>query len=147
MDLAIKLIVLLPLLASAIAGLFCRIIGDRPAQIVTCAALLIAAALSIFVFVKIGFGPENAKLVVVKLFTLTAVMLIVVTGVSSMVHVYSIGYMAEDPGIPRFMSYLSLFTFFMLMLVTSDNLVQLFFGWEGVGLASYLLIGFWYDKP
>ncbi len=164
MDLAIKLIVLLPLLAAAIAGLFCRIIGDRPAQIVTCAALLIAAALSIFVFIKIGFGPENAKLFVVKLFTwidsgtldiawslrvdtLTAVMLIVVTGVSSMVHVYSIGYMAEDPGIPRFMSYLSLFTFFMLMLVTSDNLVQLFFGWEGVGLASYLLIGFWYDKP
>ena len=108
MDLAIKLIVLLPLLAAAIAGLFCRIIGDRPAQIVTCAALLIAAALSIFVFVRIGFGPENAKLVVVKLFTwidsgtlsvdwslrvdtLTAVMLIVVTGVSSMVHVYSIG--------------------------------------------------------
>ena len=164
MDLAIKLIVLLPLLAAAIAGLFCRIIGDRPAQIVTCSALLIAAALSIFVFIKIGFGPENAKLIVVKLFTwidsgtleivwslrvdtLTAVMLIVVTGVSSMVHVYSIGYMAEDPGIPRFMSYLSLFTFFMLMLVTSDNLVQLFFGWEGVGLASYLLIGFWYDKP
>src|ERR1041385_4890514 len=163
MDLAIKLIVLLPLLAAAIAGLFCRVIGDRPAQIVTCAALLIAAALSIFVFVKIGFGPENAKLIVVKLFTwidsgtldvawslrvdtLTAVMLIVVTGVSSMVHVYSIGYMAEDPSIPRFMSYLSLFTFFMLMLVTSDNLVQLFFGWEGVGLASYLLIGFWYDR-
>src|SRR5712671_4429656 len=164
MDLAIKLIVLLPLLAAAIAGLFCRIIGDRPAQIVTCAALLIAAALSIFVFVRIGFGPENAKLVIVKLFTwmdsgtlnvdwslrvdtLTAVMLIVVTGVSSMVHVYSVGYMVEDPGIPRFMAYLSLFTFFMLMLVTADNLVQLFFGWEGVGLASYLLIGFWYDRP
>src|SRR5438045_3220921 len=164
MDLAIKLIVLLPLVAAAIAGLFCRVIGDRPAQIVTCAALLIAAALSIFVFLRIGFGPDNAKLVVVKLFTwmdsgtltvdwslrvdtLTAVMLIVVTGVSSMVHVYSIGYMEEDPGIPRFMSYLSLFTFFMLMLVTSDNLVQLFFGWEGVGLASYLLIGFWYDRP
>src|SRR5690349_20085334 len=164
MDLAIKLIVLLPLLAAAIAGLFCRIIGDRPAQIVTCAALLIAAALSIFVFVTIGFGPENAKLVVVKLFTwidsgtldvswslrvdtLTAVMLIVVTGVSSMVHVYSIGYMADDTSIPRFMAYLSLFTFFMLMLVTADNLVQLFFGWEGVGLASYLLIGFWYDRP
>src|SRR5262249_25361821 len=164
MDLAIKLIVLLPLLAAAIAGLFCRVIGDRPAQIVTCAALLTAAALSIFVFLTSGFGRENARLVVVKLFTwidsgtldvswslrvdtLTAVMLIVVTGVSSMVHVYSIGYMAEDPGIPRFMSYLSLFTFFMLMLVTSDNLVQLFFGWEGVGLASYLLIGFWDDKP
>ncbi len=164
MDLAIKLIVLLPLVAAAMAGLFCRVIGDRPAQIVTCAALLIAAALSVFVFVKIGFGPESAKLVVVRLFTwidsgnleiawalrvdtLTAVMLIVVTGVSSMVHVYSVGYMAEDPSIPRFMSYLSLFTFFMLMLVTADNLVQLFFGWEGVGLASYLLIGFWYDRP
>src|SRR5450631_932397 len=164
MDLAIKLIVLLPLLAAAIAGLFCRIIGDRPAQIVTCAALLIAAALSIFVFVRIGFGPENGKLVVVKLFTwmdsgtfnadwslrvdtLTAVRFIVVTGVASMVPVYSFGYMVEDPSIPRFMSYLSLFTFFMLMLVTADNLVQLFFGWEGVGLASYLLIGFWYDRP
>src|SRR5689334_15377835 len=164
MDLAIKLIVLLPMLAAAIAGLFCRVIGDRPAQIVTCAALLCAAALSIFVFVRIGFGPENGKLVVVQLFswidsgtldvnwslrvdTLTAVMLIVVTGVSSMVHVYSVGYMAEDPSIPRFMSYLSLFTFFMLMLVTSDNLVQLFLGWEGVGLCSYLLIGFWFKKP
>lgn len=162
MDLAIKLIVFLPLVAAAIAGLFCRVIGARPAQIVTCAALLIAAALSVFVFVKIGFGTE--KLIVVKLFswidsgtldifwtlrvdTLTAIMLIVVTVVSSMVHIYSIGYMAEDPSIPRFMAYLSLFTFFMLMLVTSDNLVQLFFGWEGVGLASYLLIGFWYDKP
>jgi len=164
MDLAVKLILLLPLVAAAIAGLFCSVIGDRPAQIVTSAALLIAAALSIFVFIRIGFGPEDGKLMVVKLFdwidsgsmtvawslrvdTLTAVMLIVVTGVSSMVHVYSVGYMADDPSIPRFMSYLSLFTFFMLMLVTADNLVQLFFGWEGVGLASYLLIGFWYDKP
>src|SRR5262245_39477378 len=122
MDLAIKLIVLLPLLAAAIAGLFCRVIGDRPAQVITCAALLIAAALSIFVFVRIGFGPEDGKLVIVKLSTwidsgtldidwalrvdtLTAVMLIVVTGVSSMVHVYAVGYMAEDPSIPRFMSY------------------------------------------
>jgi len=164
MDLAIKLIVFLPLVAAAIAGLFCRVIGDRPAQIVTCAALLIAAALSVLVFVRVGFGPEDGKFLVVRLFTwissgtldvswslrvdtLTAVMLIVVTGVSAMVHVYSVGYMADDPGIPRFMAYLSLFTFFMLMLVTSDNLVQLFFGWEGVGLASYLLIGFWYDRP
>jgi NADH-quinone oxidoreductase subunit L len=162
MDLAIKLIVLLPMVAAAIAGLFCRVIGDKPAQIVTCAALLISAALSVLVFVRIGFGPE--KLLIVPLFswidsgtldinwslrvdTLTAVMFIVVTGVSSMVHVYSVGYMAEDPSVPRFMSYLSLFTFFMLMLVTADNLVQLFFGWEGVGLASYLLIGFWYDRP
>ena len=79
--------------------------------------------------------------------TLTAVMLVVVTTVSSLVHLYSIGYMDEDPNRPRFFGYLSLFTFAMLMLVTSDNLVQLFFGWEGVGLASYLLIGFWYQKP
>jgi NADH-quinone oxidoreductase subunit L len=162
MDLAIKLIVLLPLLAAAIAGLFCRVIGDKPAQIVTCAALLISAALSILVFVHIGFGHEKMLIVPIsswinsgtldvswslRVDTLTAVMLIVVTGVSSMVHVYSVGYMADDPSIPRFMAYLSLFTFFMLMLVTADNLVQLFFGWEGVGLASYLLIGFWYDRP
>ena len=79
--------------------------------------------------------------------TLTAVMLIVVNWVSFMVHVYSIGYMHHDPSVPRFHSYLSLFTFAMLMLVTSDNLVQMFFGWEGVGVASYLLIGFWYEKP
>ena len=162
MDLAVKLIVLLPLLAAAIAGLFCRVIGDKPAQIVTCAALLIAAALSILVFVTIGFGHEKMLVVPIsswissgtldiswslRVDTLTAVMLVVVTGVSSMVHVYSVGYMADDTSIPRFMAYLSLFTFFMLMLVTADNLVQLFFGWEGVGLASYLLIGFWYDKP
>src|SRR5947209_2940257 len=79
--------------------------------------------------------------------TLTAVMLVVVTTISALVHLYSIGYRAEDPHRPRFFSYLSLFTFAMLMLVTSDNLVQLFFGWEGVGLMSYLLIGFWYQKP
>ena len=78
---------------------------------------------------------------------LTAVMLVVVTWVSAVVHVYSVGYMHDDPHQPRFMAYLSLFTFFMLMLVTSDNLVQLFLGWEGVGLCSYLLIGFWFKKP
>ena len=79
--------------------------------------------------------------------TLTAVMLVVVNSVSALVHLYSIGYMHEDPSRPRFFAYLSLFTFAMLMLVTSDNLVQMFFGWEGVGLASYLLIGFWFDRP
>ena len=164
MDLAIKLIVLLPLLAAAIAGLFCRVIGDRPAQVVTCARAADrrrtvdlrlhhdrlrarerqAGRPQLFSWIASGTLDVNWSL---RVDTLTAVMLIVVTGVSSMVHVYSVGYMADDPSIPRFMAYLSLFTFFMLMLVTSDNLVQLFFGWEGVGLASYLLIGFWYDKP
>ena len=81
-----------------------------------------------------------------KLITLSAVMLVVVTSVSSLVHIYSIGYMSNDPHKPRFMAYLSLFTFAMLMLVTSDNFIQLFFGWEGVGLCSYFLIGFWFKK-
>jgi NADH-quinone oxidoreductase subunit L len=161
MDLAIKLIVFLPLLAAFIAGFFGRAIGDRGAQVVTTGALLIAAALSWFVFFKVGFGEAGGTVRLatwissgtfevawaLRLDTLTAVMLIVVTTVSSMVHLYSVGYMAEDKSVPRFMSYLSLFTFAMLMLVTADNLVQLFFGWEGVGLASYLLIGFWYDRP
>ena len=154
-------IVFLPLLASIIAGFFGRWIGDRGAQIVTCGALIISALLSLYGFYDVAI-LGNA--VTVELFTwidsgsfeaswalridtLTAVMLVVVTGVSSLVHVYSVGYMAHDPHIPRFMSYLSLFTFAMLMLVTADNFLQLFFGWEGVGLASYLLIGFWYQRP
>jgi NADH-quinone oxidoreductase subunit L len=154
-------LVFLPLLGAAIAGLFGRWVGDRGAQVVTCGALTISALLAIFVFVEAGLG---GKPVTVELFTwmnsgdlqvswalrfdqLTSVMLIVVCGVSCLVHWYSIGYMTGDPGIPRFFSYLSLFTFFMLMLVTADNFLQLFFGWEGVGLCSYLLIGFWYDRP
>jgi len=135
--------------------------NDRLAQIVTCGGLLISAALSIAIFFDVGL-EGNAKTVhlftwiqsgifdvswELRFDTLTAVMMIVVTGVSSMVHVYSCGYMSHDPNIPRFMSYLSLFTFCMLMLITANNLLQLFFGWEGVGLASYLLIGFWYHKP
>ncbi len=154
-------IVFLPLLGCLIAGLFGRFVGARGAEIVTSALLLVSAALSWFAFVDVGFLGHEAR---VKLFTwiasgglkvdwalridgLTAVMLVVVTTVSALVHVYSIGYMREDPHRPRFFSYLSLFTFAMLMLVSSDNLVQLFFGWEGVGLMSYLLIGFWYQKP
>ncbi len=161
MSAAIVLIVFLPLAAAFVAGFFGRWIGYRGAQIVTCTAVLIAAALSVFAFVRIGFGGEQGVVELsrwifsggfevnwaLRYDTLTAVMLVVVTGVSSMVHVYSVGYMHEDPHKPRFMAYLSLFTFFMLSLVTADNFVQMFFGWEGVGLASYLLIGFWYDKP
>ena len=135
--------------------------GSRAAEVITTALLLISAALSWVVLVDVGFLKHDARVVLfswinsgdlninwaLRVDTLTAVMLVVVNTVSSLVHLYSIGYMHEDPNRPRFMAYLSLFTFAMLMLVTADNLVQLFFGWEGVGLASYLLIGFWFQKP
>jgi NADH-quinone oxidoreductase subunit L len=161
MQTAALLIVFLPLLGALIAGLFGRAIGARPSEVVTTAFLVIAAALSWYVFAAVGFGHAIFKVPVMRWITsgdldvswtlrvdtLTAVMLVVVTTVSSLVHLYSIGYMAEDEHRPRFFAYLSLFTFAMLMLVTSDNLLQMFFGWEGVGLASYLLIGFWYKKP
>jgi NADH-quinone oxidoreductase subunit L len=135
--------------------------GSRLAEIITTSFLLIAAALAWVTFVDVGLLHHDVRVDILpwinsgdlkinwtlRVDTLTAVMLVVVTTVSSLVHLYSIGYMHEDPNRPRFMSYLSLFTFAMLMLVTADNLVQLFFGWEGVGLASYLLIGFWFQKP
>ena len=154
-------IVFLPLLGALIAGFFGRVIGPRPAELVTTAFLMIAAVLSWIVFWRVGFGHETAKVTIlrwitsgeldvswsIRVDTLTAVMLVVVNTVSALVHLYSIGYMHEDEHRQRFFAYLSLFTFAMLMLVTSDNLLQMFFGWEGVGLASYLLIGFWYKKP
>jgi NADH-quinone oxidoreductase subunit L len=135
--------------------------GSRVAELITTTLLIASAVLSWVALVDVGFMHHDARIALfpwitsgdlqvgwsLRVDTLTAVMLVVVTSVSSLVHVYSIGYMDEDPNRPRFFGYLSLFTFAMLMLVTSDNLVQLFFGWEGVGLASYLLIGFWYRKP
>jgi NADH-quinone oxidoreductase subunit L len=135
--------------------------GSRAAELITTGLLLVAAALSWVAFVDVGFMHHDVRIALfpwinsgdlqvawsLRVDTLTAVMLVVVNTVSSLVHLYSIGYMDEDPNRPRFFAYLSLFTFAMLMLVTSDNLVQMFFGWEGVGLASYLLIGFWYQKP
>lgn len=156
-------IVFLPLIAALVAGLFGSKIGDRGAQVVTCGALIVSAVLSWVGFYQVAWTPgDNAVHVQVlswivsgdfnvnwafQIDTLTAVMLVVVNTVSCLVHIYSVGYMSHDAHIPRFMSYLSLFTFAMLMLITSDNFVQMFFGWEGVGLASYLLIGFWYKKP
>src|SRR5579862_1121581 len=153
-------IVFLPLIAAFLAGFLGRALGDRFAQLVTCLAVSAAAVLSIVVFDQVALQHQTATIDLmrfidtgplrvewaIKLDTLTAVMLCVVTVVSAMVHIYSIGYMAHDHGKPRFMAYLSLFTFAMLALVTADNFVQLFFGWEGVGTCSYLLIGFWYDR-
>jgi NADH-quinone oxidoreductase subunit L len=135
--------------------------GSRIVELITTTLLMVSMILSWIAFVDVGFGHHDARVPVftwiaagdlkidwsLRIDTLTAVMLVVVTTVSAFVHLYSVGYMEEDPYRPRFFGYLSMFTFAMLMLVTADNLVQLFFGWEGVGLASYLLIGFWYHKP
>ncbi|MGZ5860843.1 MAG: proton-conducting transporter transmembrane domain-containing protein, partial [Croceibacterium sp.] len=159
---SILFIVFLPLLAAIVAGLGNRALGSVPAKLVTTGALFASCALSWPIFLHYLGGNVGATVTPVlhwvssgdlrfdwalRVDTLTAVMLVVVTTVSALVHLYSWGYMDEDPDQPRFFAYLSLFTFAMLMLVTADNLVQMFFGWEGVGLASYLLIGFWFRKP
>jgi len=155
-----KAIVFLPLVGAIAAGLFSLRKLDGAAVTVSIAGVCLSFILSCFAFGTIALGGEQATIDVARWIgsgsfqahwtlrfdTLTAVMLIVVTGVSSCVHIYSVGYMHNDKSIARFMAYLSLFTFAMLMLVSADNLVQLFFGWEGVGVASYLLIGFWHHK-
>jgi NADH-quinone oxidoreductase subunit L len=160
MEILIKLIVGLPLLSALMIGLRTRTCSDRFAQVCSSSFLVAAAVFSAVVFGQLVSGHEPFKVHVLRWIAsgdfkadwvlrvdmLTAVMLVVVTWVSAVVHIYSIGYMSHDDHKPRFMAYLSLFTFCMLMLVTADNLVQLFFGWEGVGLSSYLLIGFWYHK-
>ncbi len=158
----ILFIVFLPLLAAVVGGLGNRHLGNVAVKSLTTGALFVACALSWPIFLGFLGGTAEAHVVPVlhwvqsgtlafdwalRVDTLTAVMLVVITTVSALVHLYSWGYMEEDPDQPRFFAYLSLFTFAMLMLVTADNLVQMFFGWEGVGLASYLLIGFWFKKP
>jgi NADH-quinone oxidoreductase subunit L len=152
--------VFFPLLGALIAGFLGRAIGDRGAQVVTVGCMVLAAICGVWLFFDVAFAG-NARTVelatwiasgtleaswALRFDTLSAVMVGMVTVVSMLIHLYSVGYMSHDRSIPRFMAYLSLFTFAMLMLVTADNLVQLFFGWEGVGLCSYLLIGFWYDR-
>ena len=153
-------IIFLPLIASIISGFFGRFIGDRNSEIVTSLLVSISALFSVYVFYQVIIDGFQENIVIatwinsgelnvnwsMNIDPLSAVMLVVVTSVSALVHIYSIGYMSHDPHKPRFMAYLSLFTFAMLMLVTSDNFIQLFFGWEGVGLCSYFLIGFWFKK-
>jgi NADH-quinone oxidoreductase subunit L len=153
-------ILFLPLIASIISGFFGKYIGDRNSEYVTSGLVSISALLSISVLYQVIVNQYEENIVIATWINsgsldvnwsmlidpLSAIMLVVVTSVSSLVHIYSIGYMSHDPHKPRFMAYLSLFTFAMLMLVTSDNFIQLFFGWEGVGLCSYFLIGFWFKK-
>ena len=154
------LIVLLPLLAAIISGFFGNKLGNRFSEILTSLFVSISAIFSIYIFYNVIVNDYNSNIIIsswissgtlnvnwsIKIDPLSSVMLIVVTFISSLVHIYSIGYMHNDPHKPRFMSYLSLFTFSMLVLVTSDNFLQLFFGWEGVGVCSYFLIGFWFKK-
>ena len=153
-------IIALPLIASIISGFFGKFIGDRISEIITSLLVSISAVFSAIVLYEVIQNQYEDNILIatwinsgslnvnwsMKIDALSAVMLVVVTSVSALVHIYSIGYMSHDPHKPRFMAYLSLFTFAMLMLVTSDNFIQLFFGWEGVGLCSYFLIGFWFKK-
>jgi len=154
------LIVFLPLLGSFISGFFGKRIGDKSCQIITSLFVGISGILSLFIFYKVLTQDYYSNKLIfnwissgdfyvnwsINVDPLTSVMLVVVTIISSIIHFYSIGYMYHDPHKPRFMAYLSLFTFAMLTLVTADNFLQLYFGWEGVGLCSYFLIGFWYKK-
>src|SRR6516225_6519256 len=154
-------IVFFPLIGAIFAGFFGRLVDARASEVITTSLVLITVPLAWFALYQTGVEGHEARIELlrfidsgalqtswaIRIDTLTAVMLVVVTTVSGLVHLYSIGYMADDDSRPRFFAYLSLFTFAMLALVTSDNLLQLYFGWEGVGLMSYLLIGFWYHKP
>ncbi|WP_341762113.1 NADH-quinone oxidoreductase subunit L [Candidatus Tisiphia endosymbiont of Thecophora atra] len=157
---AATLTVMLPLISGIINGLFCQCFSKKQAAFISTIAISLSALLSMFIFYNVGINKAIIHIILAKWLEvgnmkvswaiyvdqLTAIMFIVVTWISAVVHIYSLGYMADDDGLPKFLAFLSLFTFFMLALVSTDNFLQLFFGWEGVGLCSYLLIGFWYQK-
>lgn len=154
------LIIALPLLGSIFAGFFGRFLGFRGAAVITIGCVSLSAILSMLAFYEVALSGSPCSIQLAPWFiselfsanwgfyfdSLTVVMLFVITSISTLVHIYSLSYMEHDPHLPRFMCYLSIFTFFMLMLVTADNFLQMFFGWEGVGLASYLLINFWFTR-
>ena len=160
MEFVLKLIVFLPLISGIINGIFCKKFTNSVASTISSIAIVISAICSVMIFIKAGINKETMHVVIANWINtyelyinwslyvdqLTAIMFVLVTSVSAVVHIYSLGYMADDKNLPKFLSYLSLFTFFMLALVSADNFVQLFFGWEGVGLCSYLLIGYYYHK-
>jgi NADH:ubiquinone oxidoreductase subunit 5 (subunit L)/multisubunit Na+/H+ antiporter MnhA subunit len=153
-------IIILPLLSSISSGLFGRFLGREGSKLLTTSIIFITFLLSCIAFYEVGLNGNPTYISLIKwidcgLFSfswgfiydsLTVIMLVVVTCVSTLVHFYSTSYMEHDPHLPRFMSYLSLFTFFILILVTADNFMQMFVGWEGVGLCSYLLINFWFTR-
>ncbi|MGI4775464.1 MAG: NADH-quinone oxidoreductase subunit L [Janthinobacterium lividum] len=159
MKLIATLIVLLPLASGIFNGIFCNIITKKSANIIACAATITAAILSTGVFCYLGSNIIHVTLHrwfnitqvnvnwAIYIDSLSSIMFVIVTWISALVHIYSLGYMHDDENLPKFLSFLSFFTFFMLMLVSADNFIQLFFGWEGVGLCSYLLIGYWYKRP
>ncbi len=154
-------IIFFPLLGAILSGFFGKKIGYKYSQILTSLFVFISSILSCLIFFHVVTQEYSSNKLIfnwissgdfkinwsIHIDSLTSVMLVVVSSISTIIHFYSIGYMSNDPHKPRFMAYLSLFTFSMLVLVTADNFLQLFFGWEGVGLCSYLLIGFWYKKP
>ncbi|MDP4708867.1 MAG: NADH-quinone oxidoreductase subunit L [Rickettsiaceae bacterium] len=160
MELALKLIIFLPLISGLANGIFCKKISNNLASKIASAAIIVTAICAILVFTSAGVRQYTFHVILaswikydnltidwaIYVDQLTAIMFLLVTTVSAVVHVYSLGYMSDDKNLPKFLSYLSLFTFFMLSLVSADNFLQLFFGWEGVGLCSYLLIGYYYQK-
>ena len=160
MELMLKLIVFLPLISGLVNGIFCKKFSNQIASVISSGAIVIAAICAVFVFNKAGIEQDAIHIILTSWINinsinvswaiyvdqLTAIMMLLVTSVSAVVHIYSLGYMSDDKNLPKFLSYLSLFTFFMLALISADNFLQLFFGWEGVGLCSYLLIGYYYEK-